>query len=314
MDKKIVVLGNTGKDISKAFSWFVKTVYDGFTRLGYDVEGFDYKSHTIPQIRKYLFRTKPYILFTHLTMHGFHDKHKMMELFSELRGKTDTIIVHTLNDARHEPRYKGDISTAFDIALVGQTEDIKDMAKGWKVPTYHWPYSSLTYDKMAPVAEDLMFKKPVFTGSPGSHKDRSQFIKKLQEIMPIKIVTTKSPENLRGRTPELSASAKCILGLCTGYDIGGYIDVRPFQYLGTGACMIMRKFKWMDEVIPPELYYSFDSYKDPYIVKEYFEQIKKIDTKPLQLEAFNYMQRYHSAKERMRNTIKVIEGEQDSVI
>jgi hypothetical protein len=96
---------------------------------------------------------------------------------------------------------------------------------------------------MAEPVKDLMFKKPIFTGSPNSHKDRSQFIKKLQEIMPIKIVTTKSSENLRGRTPELSVSAKCILGLCTGYDIGGYIDVRPFQYLGTGACMIMRKFK-----------------------------------------------------------------------
>jgi hypothetical protein len=70
----------------------------------------------------------------------------------------------------------------------------------------------------------------------------------------------------------------------------------------------------MDSIIPSELYYSFDSYEDPYIVKNYFEEIKKIDTKPLQQEAFEYMQRYHSAKERMRNTIKVIEGEQDSVL
>jgi hypothetical protein len=108
----------------------VKTVYDGFTNLGYNVEGFDYKTHTISQIRKYLFRKKPYILFTHLTMHGFHDKHQMMELFSELRRKTDTIVVHTLNDARHKPRYSSNISSAFDLALVGQTEDIDDMANG----------------------------------------------------------------------------------------------------------------------------------------------------------------------------------------
>ena len=47
-----------------------------------------------------------------------------------------------------------------------------------------------------------------------------------------------------------------ILGLCTGYDLDGYIDVRPFQYLGEGAVLIARKFLNMDNIIPPDLYSS----------------------------------------------------------
>jgi hypothetical protein len=85
---------------------------------------------------------------------------------------------------------------------------------------------------------------------------------------------------MRHRTQELSASAKCVMGLCTGYDVDHYIDVRPFQYLGSGACMITRKFKGMDDIIPPDLYYPFEGYnqKDAKYVKELYQRILKTNT------------------------------------
>jgi hypothetical protein len=130
--------------------------------------------------------------------------------------------------------------------------------------------------------------------------------------MEIRTFQTQSGQDLRHRTPELSSSAKCILGLCTGYDINHYIDVRPFQYLGTGAFMIIRKFKGMDDIIPDNIYVSFDSYDDPYVVKLLFEEWSYLDTTSIRNDAFNYIQIFHSCKERLRNVFRVLEGRQDS--
>ncbi len=307
---KICILGNTGNNPFSAYSWFIKTVSDGAWHLGHEVIGFDYKSHSITEIRDFLFNNDIDILFTHLTMHQFHDKFSMMEIFDNLRSLKGTIVIHTMQDARHEPRYKGDISSAFDLALVGQTENIEKFQKTWKVPVYYWPYSALTYSKMADFKEDLAFKVPVFPGNPDIHKDRSAFIRKLRSTMNIKIIKTGSKEDVRNRTGELSVSAKCILGLCTGYDIEGYCEVRPWQYLGAGACMIMRKFKGIDDIIPEDLYYPIDGYtwNDAKKVSELFEKIKKTNNMPLKERAFNFIQRYHSSKERMKQTLEIIEG------
>lgn len=129
MAYKICILGNTGKNINQAYSWFVKTAAEGMRLNGHEVVGFDYKSHSIEQIRDFLFDCEADIIFTHLTMHQHHNKYDMMEIFDELRSLTGTIIIHTMQDARSEPRYTGDISHAFDLALVAQTENIEKFQK-----------------------------------------------------------------------------------------------------------------------------------------------------------------------------------------
>jgi len=131
--------------------------------------------------------------------------------------------------------------------------------------------------------------------------------------MPIEIFITQSKHDLRNRTPELSVSAKCILGLCTGYDIKHYTDVRPWQYLGTGAFMIMRKFNGIDDIIPDDLYIPFEGYNNPQVVKDLFEQWEDKDTMFMRKSAFDFIQTYHSSKVRMENIINVIEGKQDTV-
>jgi hypothetical protein len=44
--------------------------------------------------------------------------------------------------------------------------------------------------------------------------------------------------------------------------------------------MITRKFKGMDDIIPPDLYYPFEGYtqKDAKYVKELYQKILKTDT------------------------------------
>lgn len=313
----ICILGNTGKNPFTAYSWFVKTVAQGFCLNGHNIFGLDYKSHTIEQIEKFLFNNDIDILFTHLTFHRHHDSFRIMELFDNLRRLNGTIVIHTMNDARSEPRYTGNISSAFDLALVGQYENIEKFQNYWKIPVYYWPYSGLTYSKMGEYNSKLDFGKPVFPGSPNSHSDRTKFLEKLKNKIDMKIIPTKSKEDIRDHTHDFSISNPCVLGLCTGYEypIKGYFDVRPIQFLSSSAIMIMRKYENMDKVIPDELYYPIYGYddKDADQVKEYWEEIKKKDLIKFRKEIFNFMQRYHSSKERMRETLEIIEEKRDQL-
>jgi hypothetical protein len=169
---------------------------------------------------------------------------------------------------------------------------------------------------MAKPVPELTFPEAVFTGNPNSHPDRTLFIQKLQKKMPIRIFMTQSNNDLRHRTPELSSSAWAILGLCTGYDIEHYIDVRPFQYMGCGAVMITRKFHMMDNIIPPDLYYPFDSYDDNAVgdVRYYYEiMCKNQPNTEMRQKAFKYIQQKHSSKVRMKDIMDVILGKRKEV-
>jgi hypothetical protein len=305
---KAVILGNT----KLGYSWFVLTFTQGLMLNGVNTGHIDYKSTPLQQIKKKILDFKPDMIFTHLSFHNhIHPIDRVLNFFKDIKNHIDVKVVHTCNDARTEDRYMGDISGAFDLALVGSFPMVMNCEKAFKVPVFFCPYSSLTYDKMANFAPDLAFKNPVFTGSPGAHRtgwadNRAVFIEKLQQIMPIKIFKTQSGNDLRSRTPELSVSAKCILGLCVGYEIPGYMDVRPFQYLGTGAFMIMRKFNGMDEFIPDDLYVPFHNYDDPRYVKKLWDRYKDKDTTEMRENAFNYIQQNHSSMRRMQSVLSLI--------
>jgi hypothetical protein len=303
-----VILGNTKLN----YSWFVLTFRQGLKLNGVDVKEIDYKSTPLAQIRKKLLDIKPDLIFTHLSFHQhIYPTPAVLQLFKELKSKMDVKIIHTCNDARTHDRYMGDLRGCFDMAFVGSYPMVKNCTPAFKIPVFYMPYSSLTYDKMANINPELAFHIPVFTGSPGAHRtgwadNRAGFIEALQKIMPLKIFKTQSGQDLRKRTPELSVSAKCILGLCVGYEIDGYIDVRPFQYLGTGAFMIMRKFMGMDLIIPDSYYVSFDSYDDPMVVKDLWDEWKNKNTWKMREDAFDYVQHYHSSKARLANVLELL--------
>ena len=309
---KICILGNTGEDPVKAYSWFVRTTADGMRRSGHEVIGIDWKSKTPDMMEIMLNLYKPDILFTHMTFHRQHPLGRMFQIFQDLRVKHNVIIIHTVQDAIYVPRYDGDVSFSFDIAFMGQTENLKNWSNYWKIPTFYWPYSSMYQEKMADVDPELCFDAPVFTGSHDLHPDRRDFITNLRKIMPIYIVKTNSPYNLRNKTAELSVSTSCILGLCTGYDIAGYMDVRPFQYLGAGAFMISRKFDGQEKYIPDNLYIPFYSYDDPEeVLDHYIEwESKPKEKQKMKEKAFKYMQKYNNniirCNEALDNIMEVL--------
>ncbi len=295
---KAVILGNT----KLGYSWFYLTYKQGLQLNGVDVYDIDYKSNSLGDIKDKLIAMKPDIVFTHLSFHyNLRPVANVLQMQRDVIKKTGTKFIHVTMDARSDDRYMGDISDAFYMAFVGNFTMLERGKDAWKIPAYYSPYSSLVYSRMAKPVKDLSFQQPVFTGSPGIHPDRHSFIQRLGNIIPIKTFQTQSSDDLRNRTLELSASAKCILGLCTGYDIDGYIDVRPFQYLGAGACMIMRKFKNMDDMMPDSLYYPITSYGPDGVSQavEHYHRILKENTSEMQGAAFGYIQRFHSCKVRV---------------
>lgn len=300
---KCVILGNTKLN----YSWFVLTYRQGLKLNGIETRDIDYKSNKLGVIKNKLLEYKPEYVFTHLSFHAqVNPISKVLQMYEDVYKQVGTKFIHTLNDARRHDRYMEDISHAFHCAFVGNYEVLENAQKAWNIPVFFAPYSSMTYHDMADVMPVLRFKEAVFTGSPGSHKDRADFIKKLQKYMKLKIFQTQSSEDMRKHTPQLSASAWAILGLCTGYDIDGYIDVRPFQYMGTGAVMISRKFKGMDDIIPPDLYYPFSTYdeKDAKRVADiYRNKCFRKENNKMRKKAFKYIQQNHSSSVRLKQII-----------
>ncbi len=302
---KAVIIGNTNLN----YSWFVLTHRQGLKLNDVETLDIDYKSTPLEVIKRDILQYKPNYIFTHLSFHShIHPINTILEFFKNIKDRIDVKVVHTCQDARTHDRYMGDLRGSFDAAFVGTYPMVTNCLNVFKIPVFYMPYSSLTYAKRGKYSSKLAFSVPIFTGSPGAHRtgwadNRAEFIEKLQSIMTIKIFKTQSGEDLRSKTPSLSVSAKCILGLCVGYEIDGYMDVRPFQYLGTGAFMIMRKFKGMGSYIPDDLYVPFHSYEDPKAVKELWDYWKNRNTEKVRKRAFEYVQYHHSCKKRISNAL-----------
>jgi len=306
---RVFIIGNWALQ----YSWFIRTFREGFERLGYDVYGMDLRQNQdrVDMIYDYMRELKPTYIFDHMSFRKWPYQQQLFDVFHKMR-KQGSKVVHVLGDAYLE-RYRKDLSDMFDCVLLGKTQNMKRLSSEWKVPIHYCLYSSLIYPVISRPIKELSYDELVFTGNPNIHQDRSKFLRRLREIMPLKIFQTQGPNDKRNLTRELSISAKAILGACTGYDVNGYVDVRPFQFLGAGACMIMRKFKDMDKIFPEDIYYPFDSYDDPYVVKELFERACKENTMPMRKRAFEFIQTYHNCKKRMSDVIEVIEGRKDKI-
>lgn len=308
---RAVILGNTKSPMGRPepYSWFVLTYKQGLELNGYEVICIDYKSNSLQSIKKKLIELKIPIVFTHLSFHfNLRPTAQVLQMQREVKQAIGCKFVHVTMDARKEDRYMGNVQGAFDIAFVGNFEMRENGEKAWGIPAFYSPYASLCYDKMAKPSPEFAFNDAVFTGGAKIHPDRWDFIQKLQKRIPIKIYQTQSDNDVRNKTPELSASAKLILGLCTGYHINGYIDVRPWQYLGAGACCAIRRFRGMDDLIPRDLYFGFDTYdeNDADMVAEYYQRSLVEDTMPMREKAFKYIQQNHSCKVRVKEILDYI--------
>jgi len=262
------------------------------------------------QIKDNIIEFRPHILFAHMLYSQIlKEPEGTRNILRKLRQSLNMKVYYHLGDARTEPRYPHNISDHVDGCLINQTENLDKFSSIWGVPCYYWPYGCFYQERIAEPIKEFSHDL-VFTGrlsNKGVHAHRTNFVRKLQKIMPIKLYPDDNYIDTKLLTAEVAASAKAVLGVCAGYNIEGYMDVRPFQYPGAGAFLMQRYYIGMYRVVVDEEHMVIFRHDD---VDKFVELYKKWMDKPEEINrirntAFEFFQKHHSYYNRVWDIINI---------
>lgn len=306
---RIATLG----DWDHYFSYFLNGTQEGAIRNGCWFRPINIRQNW-KRIRKNVIEFRPDIMFCHMLFGK--DEEKVRKNLKELRGirkSLGTRVYYHLGDARVEPRYPHDISESVDACLVNQTGNLKYFSRLWQVPTYYWPYGCFYQEKIAAPVEEFEHGL-VFTGrlnDKGIHAPRTRFINDIQKYVGVTVYPSNEYPDTKLLTAEIAASAKAILGVCAGYDIKGYMDVRPMaQYPGAGGLLFQRYYSEMEKVIIPDTHMIVFYDDDPARFYDlYLRWMKKPDkVERIRQEGFKFCQTHHSMYHRVKDVIDITYG------
>lgn len=300
---RICILG----DYDNYLSYFLYGCLEGFIRAGQLCRPVPFFGHPIDQVKRQILWFKPHIVCAHMLFgcSRYHSRDSVFIMLRELRKEGIFIVYHN-GDARKDPRYPHDISDIVDLGLLNQS-NLKHYESIWKIPCIRWPYMCL-YQKEIAKPVDMYRCDIAFTGElsrKGVHAERTAFIGELTRLgLNVRIFPTNETGNTRFQTAELAASAKMVLGMQMERHLKGYLDVRPFQYIGAGAVYLHDKCDQMDEIFNDgSHYFSYDK-NDPKTVKELYRIMTKVfDNKISRIPGFLYCQKKHSTLQRVEAII-----------
>lgn len=302
---RVVCLG----DYTKYYSYFLYGAMEGTIRCGHLFRPISIFDTDRGLIEAQIDFFKPNILLTHCIFNTKPEDFRnwIFKLLSDVRRKYGTMVFYHMGDAREKPRYPQDISSIVDCGLVNQT-NLEHWSSIWKVPCIHWPYACLYQKEIADV-EDRFRHDIVFTGGLAKelchhHSQRSDFVEKLKVSgLDVKVYPDDVIGNSRFFTPAISSSAKAVLGFQMGEDRPGYVDVRPYQYIGAGALFFQNRHQNIDSVFQDGTHYvGFDG-----SIEDFKYQFKKYALtefgNSIRQQGFMFCQTYHSYKQRMEDVI-----------
>lgn len=303
---RIVGLG----DYANYYSYFTYGILEGAIRCGAwfrPIHIFQDLNSVKAQIDFF----KPHIILAHCIFNRRpHNREDVFELLRGFRLKYGTKVYYHMGDARAEPRYPHNITGFVDGALVNNLE-LEKWSSIWGVPCIHWPYMSLYQEELAWL-DDRFAHGAVFTGSLGAddghHASRTGFFDALKSKIDVKTYPDEEWGNSRFLTAEISSSSVAVIGTQMGGDIYGYIDVRPWQYIGAGALYFHEGCSNID------LYFISDYHYIPYNgVGDFIEKYRWYSMHPKEASiirgrGFNFCQHYHGTNERMRRVIDFYNG------
>tara|TARA_Y100000310_G_C20617074_1_gene781197 strand:+ start:56 stop:1033 length:978 start_codon:yes stop_codon:yes gene_type:complete len=304
---RIATLGDWGR----YFSYFLAGTQEGTILNGCLFRPIDIRIDP-SMIRNCIKEFRPDIMFCHCIFNNDIPREKIFEILADTRKGIGTKIFYHMGDYRTEPRYPHNIQHIIDGGLVNHHgPTLNKFSKIWCIPTYYWPYGCFYQKEIAGVNEE--FAHPlVFTGRlklGGVHNQRTIFIDQIKKKrLKIKIYPNEKYPDTKLLTPEIAASSEAVLGVCTGYDRYGYIDVRPFQYPGAGAFLLQRYYKGMEKVFKQrEHMVWFDNDNPDNFVEIYNEWINHSEyTKVVRQQGFTFCQKHHSMKRRVEDVIKIV--------
>jgi len=304
---RFVILGN----VQNYYSYFLYGALEGAIHCGAWAKTVQLVGRSVKDIRDEIDFMKPHFILCHMIFGPL--RYEILEMLYNFRKKFGTRVVYHMGDAREVPRYPKPIDDFVDLALVnnGIGDKFSDI---WKVPCIHWPYMAL-YQKDIADFDPRYSCKMAFTGelSGGEHHGpRTKFIQQLKNKIDIKVFPTKETGNTRFQTAELATSADSILGMQMGTNIPLYLDVRPAQYIGAGALYFHDKCVAMDTFFQDKVHYISYERNNAMDLKEkhnYYINNKELSNK-IRKQGFEFGQKYHSTKIRVKAIIDYFEGKE----
>jgi len=98
------------------------------------------------------------------------------------------------------------------------------------------------------------------------------------------------------------------------HDIKGYFSRRPFQFIGTGALSLQKRFNDCDSIfIDKKHHLIFDSVDEFCSLFDYYVKRNPEEGMKIRQEGFEFCQRNHNYRNRMSDLMEVLSGKRDCV-
>lgn len=308
---RIVGLG----DYANYYSYFTGGILHGAAECGAWFRPVSLFGQSLQAVKDQVNFFKPHIILAHMIFNKKpHDRDHVFEMLRGFRKDGIKICYH-MGDARKLPRYEGDISEIVDMGLVNNSIFDK-FSKIWNVPCYHWPYGCMPQNDILNYNSVPNIYKCVvgFTGSLSTnpnhvHFGRTRFVNTLEDNgIEIRTFPNSETGNTRFQTAEMATGADRILGFGMGEDIDGYLDVRPFQYIGAGAVYTHNISAAMDKFFVSGIHYI--AYRD---VNDFINKLRYGPrmVESIRRQGFEFCQKHHSMKARVQFILDLFDGKVD---
>jgi len=268
---------------------------------------------------------KPHLVFCHaifsesLKDHNGEilEREALHETLAKQRHKWGFKVIYQEGDAKKHPRFPFVTTELIDLCLINSAL-YKSYEGILKVPCIHWPYFALNQEDIT-IPDNLYKHSIVFTGNTSPrgpshlHYGRAEFLDKLGKKIGLKLFPDSVVGNTRFCSQEIAAGTSVVLGINQGFDVPGYLDTRPWQYIGAGGLFFIDPSPAMDLFFEPNVHYV------PYIRHDiddvvekhryYMSENREAGNK-IRAEGFAYVQAHHTSKHRVQMVIDIIEGKQ----
>ncbi|OGS40477.1 MAG: hypothetical protein A3K77_00585 [Euryarchaeota archaeon RBG_13_31_8] len=298
-------------DYAVRYSYFTAGIMEGVIRTGNYFRPSSLFSTSIKELKAQIDYFQPHIIIAHQLFNNQYNTDEMKQLLVEIRQRGIKIVLHE-GDPKSEPRFKEDISRYVDIGIIN-SKMINNYSNIWKIPCYNWPYFCLYQKEIVP-ADDKFKEQVSFSGNitrrddvNHPHHGRCEFLEGLKKKIGLRIYPNEQVQNSRFLTPVISSSSNAIIGVHQGYDINGYLDTRPFQYIGTGALYFHDKCDAIEQFFKDGVHYvsyekkNIESFLEKY--KFYVVDYPEVGQK-IRQEGFDYCQKHHNTIHRITNILE----------
>lgn len=300
-------------DYTVRYSYFTAGIMEGSIRLGHLFRPIPLMQ-PIKEIRCQVSYFLPHVIFIHQMFNSYHHLEESESLYKDLKTSGIKIALHE-GDPKSEPRTKFNLDKYVDIGLIN-SKCTKQYENYWQIPCYHWPYFCLYQDRIQEPEEQ--FKSQVaFSGNitkridPNHpHHGRAEFLEELGKKVELKIYPDEKMDikNSRFLTPVIAASSNAVIGIHQGYDVDGYLDTRPFQYIGAGALYFHDKCEAIERFFNDGTHYvgyerkNVDSFLEKYAY--YIDNPEK--AKNIRQAGFTLCQNNYNAEERVKQALMLM--------